>query len=140
MGESGFRHVGVVVADIDAARERLTELLGIEWGPVKTVDLDARDGDGNAVVVHLRICLSVAEPGFELIEEAEGTPWVRNEHSNLHHISFFSSDVAAHSDELAALGCPLEIAINGPGEGAPLVAAYHTGEPLGIRIERSAIP
>ena len=40
-------HVGIVVADLRAARVRLTEQLGVRWGPVMHLDAaDYRDGRG----------------------------------------------------------------------------------------------
>lgn len=137
MTECRFRHVGVVVDDLDAARARLSALLHIDWDPVKEIEVGTRDADGNEEVVVLRICLSTAEPGFELIEEAPGTPWVCNGHSNLHHVSFTSSDVGADSEALAGAGCPLEIAIGAPTTSVP-IAVYHR-DPMGVRIERSAV-
>lgn len=138
MTECRFRHVGVVVTDLEAARARLSELLGIDWDPVKEIEVSTVDAHGNEAVVALRICLSSEEPGFELIEEAPGTPWVRNEFSNLHHVSFTSADVAGDSEGLEAAGCPLEIAIRTPTTPSVRIAAYHR-DPIGVRIERSAV-
>ena len=63
-------HVGMVVADLAAARLRLADLLGVVWGPVLHLDaVDYRDGAGADVVLPSTICYSVDHPSLELIEE-----------------------------------------------------------------------
>jgi catechol 2,3-dioxygenase-like lactoylglutathione lyase family enzyme len=115
VSERSFSHVGVVVPDLEEARIRFGELLGLEWGPVREISFEARDGHGERLSVALRICLSMLEPGFELIEEAPGTPWVRKVDSNLHHIAFSSGDLATDSDRMLASSCPLQITMGGEG-------------------------
>ena len=126
-------HVGIVVPDLDAARAHFTELLGVEWGPVVENDIEIRDGEGNDLVVPNRICYSTQPPYLELIAEVPGTPWVCNEHSNLHHIGFFSDALVADSEHLGALACPLEL-LDGHGDAPPSTFTYHR-DPLGVRIE-----
>lgn len=129
----GYYHVGIVVPDLDAAQARFTELVGTEWGPVLETQLPVRLGDGTEIVVPNKICYSTAHPYLELIEEAPGTPWVCNEHSNLHHIGFFSEAFAADTARLSAAACPLEM-MDGHGDGPPTTFTYHR-DPLGVRIE-----
>jgi catechol 2,3-dioxygenase-like lactoylglutathione lyase family enzyme len=133
MSLSELYHVGIVVPDLDAARAHFTELLGVEWGPVAENEIAIRDGDGNDLVVPNRICYSTQPPHLELITEVPGTPWVCNEHSNLHHIGFFSDALVADSDHLSAAACPLEL-LDGHGDAAPSQFTYHR-DPLGVRIE-----
>jgi hypothetical protein len=121
------------VPDLEAGRDRLTELLGIDWNPVREFNVHVRDGGGNDMFVAARVCLSKEEPGFELIQEVAGTPWVCNEHSNLHHLAFSSKAVAADSNRLGALDCPFELMNHHP-DGTPFAAAYHR-DLLGLRIE-----
>jgi hypothetical protein len=126
-------HVGVVVPDLELGRARLTELLGVEWGPIVANDIEVRDGDGNDLVVPNRICYSTQPPYFELIQEVPGTPWVCSEHSNIHHVGFFSETLAVDADALSAAACPLEL-IDGHGGAPPAAFTYHR-DPLGVRIE-----
>lgn len=130
--ESYF-HVGIVVADLDVARAHFTDLLGTEWGPIMETELPIRTGDGDAAVVPNRICYSTAPPYLELIQEVPGTPWVCNEHSNLHHLGFFVGVLGGEADRLVGAGCPLEI-MGGQGEGPPESFTYHR-DPLGVRVE-----
>ncbi|MBV8949258.1 MAG: VOC family protein [Actinobacteria bacterium] len=133
MSLSELFHVGIVVPDLEAARTRFTELLGVQWGPILANDIPVRDGDGHDLVVPNRISYSTAPPYLELIQEVAGTPWVCNEHSNLHHIGYFSDAFAGDARGLRAAGCPLELC-DGHGEGAPAAFTYHR-DPLGVRLE-----
>ena len=131
MSLSEMFHVGVVVPEIEAARARLTDLLDITWGPiVDTPALEVRDGSGRDLVVPNRLCYSTAPPYIELVQEQPGTTWVCNPYSNIHHIGFFSSAVAADSGGLTRVQCPLELA----GRGEPPGFAYHRDR-LGVRLE-----
>jgi hypothetical protein len=128
-------HVGIIVADLAAARVRLAELLGVRWGPVMHLDENAyRDGAGVDLTLPTTICYSSGQPAIELIEERPGTVWVRNEHSNLHHIGFWSGALAGDSDDLAAAGCPLQLC-GREGSRAPTTFAYHRDADLGVRVE-----
>lgn len=126
-------HVGIVVPDLEAAQTRLTELLGAEWGPIVETEIHVRDGDGDERRVPNRMCYSTAPPHLELIQEVPGTPWVCNEHSNLHHIGFFAGTLADESGRLQSAACPLELT-DGEGDGPPSMWAYHR-DPLGVRVE-----
>ncbi len=127
-------HVGIVVADIASARATMTEQLGVSWGPVMHFDsVDYRDGDGRDVALPTTMCYSVDAPHLELIEEVPGSLWVRNEHSNLHHIGFWSDDLAVDGAELAGAGCPLQLC-GRSGDQAPVSFAYHRND-LGVRVE-----
>jgi catechol 2,3-dioxygenase-like lactoylglutathione lyase family enzyme len=127
-------HVGIVVPDVPTARAQFAELLGITWGP--TLHLEAteyRDATGADVVAPTTFCYSIEEPRIELLEEVPGSVWVRNEHSNLHHIGFWSDDLPAESARLTGGGCPLQFC-GRAGADAPVSFAYHRNE-LGVRIE-----
>jgi hypothetical protein len=126
-------HVGIVVPDIESACVRLTSLLGTEWGPIVESDTQTRNGAGEDQVISLRLCYSTSAPHLELVEEREGTPWVCNEFSNLHHIGFFSDALVGDSQLLTSTACPLEIC-GREGGMSPHTFAYHR-DPLGVRIE-----
>jgi len=127
-------HVGIVVPDIAAAQAELTEAIGVMWGPVLRLDAtDYRDGSGRDLVLPTAMCYSVEQPCLELIEELPGSVWVRNEHSNLHHIGFWSDDLTGDSTALNGAGCPLQLC-GRSGDHAPVSFAYHRND-LGVRIE-----
>ena len=134
MARSELFHVGIVVPDIEAATRRFTELLGTEWGPVVEMPNTFRWANGDDVTLpNFKMCYSRSGPHLELIEEEPGSPWVCNEHSNLHHIGFYSDTVVPSSEKLTSLRCPLEITGHDPESDAN-IWWYHR-DPLGVRIE-----
>jgi hypothetical protein len=123
-------HVGVVVPDLEEGRARLTELVGVEWGPIHVARVPA--GPDSDEHVSLRICFSTDSPGVELLEAVPGTVWTCNELSNLHHISFFVENLLDESRRLDRAQCPLEYLISAGDADATL--AYHR-DGLGVRVE-----
>jgi len=132
---SSHYHVGIVVNGIEAARARLASMLGVTWGPVMHLDaVDYRDGAGKDLVLPTTMCYSVGEPCLELIEELPGSVWVRNEHSNLHHIGYWCDELRADSAALSGSRCPLQLC-GRAGADVPVSFAYHREDDLGVRIE-----
>jgi catechol 2,3-dioxygenase-like lactoylglutathione lyase family enzyme len=127
-----FSHVGIVVPNLEEAREELTRLLGLEWHAIRENDVPIRRDDGREQIVHFRVSFSTQAPHFELIEEVPGTVWVRNEHSNIHHVAFAASSLEEESHRLATAQCPLEV--TRVGDQVPDTFAYHRGA-LGVRVE-----
>jgi hypothetical protein len=127
-------HVGIVVPEIVAARAQFSEQLGMTWGPVLGLaQVEYRDHAGRDLLLPTKFCYSVEEPRIELVEEVAGSVWVCNEHSNLHHIGFWSDNLPADSTRLAGIGCPLQLC-GRAGDDAPVSFAYHRNE-FGVRIE-----
>jgi len=127
-------HVGIVVPDVEAAMVHFTDLLGVVWGPVVEVDaFDVRDGDGNDLTLPNKLCYSTVAPYLELVEELPGSVWVCNEHSNIHHIGFWTDALTSDSDAFGASQCPLQLC-GREGVEAPVQFAYHR-DPLGVRFE-----
>jgi catechol 2,3-dioxygenase-like lactoylglutathione lyase family enzyme len=127
-------HVGIVVSDLEAAKIHLTELLGITWGNNMDIEVNAaRDRDGNDVEVPFFLCYSREAPHIELIQEVPGTVWECNEHSNLHHIGFWSDSLVDDVTSFVAARCPLQLS-GRDGDNAPVQSAYHR-DPLGFTVE-----
>lgn len=134
MHRSELFHVGIVVADLEAARDRLGRLLDVDWGAVVSLDaIDVQDGNGRSLTVPNRLCYSTQPPYLELIEEVPGSVWTLSEDSNIHHIGFFTPDLAAESAGLGSAGCPL-LLCGRSGSAAPTTFAYHR-DPLGVIVE-----
>jgi Glyoxalase/Bleomycin resistance protein/Dioxygenase superfamily len=134
VSRSELFHVGIVVPDIQVAAAHFAELLGISWGPIIEMDNPYATAAGEEVTLtNYKLCYSTSGPHLELIEEYPGSPWVCNEHSNLHHIGFFSDSLEASSGKLAAAHCPLEILCRDPESNT--IAWWYHRDPLGVRIE-----
>jgi hypothetical protein len=80
----------------------------------------------------LRICYSTAQPYIELIQEIPGTIWECNEHSNIHHVGFWSDAVGNDGDRWQTTRCPLAL---GAWEDGEIGVAYHHDDVLGVRLE-----
>lgn len=131
---SELYHVCIVVPALEAARAHLTELLGVQWGPSMTFEFGYIEADGTAATVpNFSLCYSLAAPFLELVEERPGTPWVCNDHSNVHHLGFFVDGMDSGSEHLEATACPLGAHQRDPQTGA-LSWAYHRDR-LGFQIE-----
>ena len=127
-------HVGIIVPDVRAARQQLSDLLGVTWGPVVQLDeVSYRDPSGADLLLPTTMCYSTGDPCLELIQEVPGTVWERNEHSNLHHIGVWTDALPADSATYSELRCPLQLCGH-DGDTAPIQFAYHR-DPLGVRIE-----
>jgi hypothetical protein len=128
-------HVGIVVPDVVAARVRLSEQLGLTWGPILRLDQVAyRDASSADLTLPTALCYSVDQPCLELIEAMPGTVWELNEHSNLHHVGIWSDDLVGDSSGLSGAGCPLQLCGRDRND-APVSFAYHRDDDLGVRFE-----
>lgn len=135
MKRSKMWHVGVIVPNLEEAQARLSSALGLEFGPISETTIEICDSEGRYREVTHRICFTLEPPYMELITEIPGTPWVCNEYSNLHHISFYTDDVPSGSQSLSTAGCPFEQADRWQVETPDLGFAYHRDAALGLRIE-----
>jgi len=126
---SSFFHVGMVVPRLEEALDHLGATLGLVWTPVVETDVPV----GNSAVP-LRFVYSAEPPHLEVIEEAPGSVWVCNPHSNLHHIGFWADGLEGERDRLVASGCPLEIAGIAPEPDRTALYTYHA-DPLQLRVE-----
>jgi hypothetical protein len=129
-----YYHVGIVVPDVAVAQIELSRQLGVTWGPVLHLDaVEYRNGSGHDIVLPTTMCYSVDDPHLELIQEVPGSVWVCNEHSNLHHIGYWSEDLTADSVGLVGSACPMQLC-GRSGDSAPVSFAYHRND-SGVRIE-----
>lgn len=124
-------HVGVVVDDLDGALADLADLFGYEWCEQIAVPTEVRLPEGD-LTIDLRFTYSRTTPRLEVIQTVPGTLWSPAAGSGVHHIGYWSDDVAADSARLAARGHPAEATGIRP-DGTPHWA-YHRG-PDGPRIE-----
>ena len=124
-------HVGIVVDDLDAALAELTELFGYQWCPQMAVRTPVLLATGETEL-DLRFTYSATTPRVEVIQSRPGTLWVPVSGSYIHHLGYWSDDVAADAVQLAERGHVAEATGVRP-DGTP-VWAYHKS-PSGPRIE-----
>ena len=124
-------HAGIVVEDLDATLDDLSELFGYEWCPEINIQTPVLLPTGEATL-DLRFTYSATVPRLELIQSIPGTLWVPAPMSGVHHLGYWSDDVASDGALLTARGYAVEATGVRP-DGTP-VWAYHRS-PDGPRIE-----
>jgi hypothetical protein len=129
-GDDQF-HVGIVVDDLDAALAELSELFDYEWCPQMAVATPVRLPAGD-IVLDLCFAYSATMPRVEVIRSVPGTPWVAAAGSGIHHVGYWSDDLAGDAARLVARGYEEEATGVRP-DGAP-VWSYHRSA-RGPRIE-----
>ena len=124
MKSSDQFQVGIVVDDITTAAAELTALFGYQWceelGAPARVTLP--DGDR---VLDLRSTYSMSVPRLELVRRVPGTLWEAAADSGVHHLGYWSDDVAADSAELARHGHAVE-ALGKRPDGTPYWAFHRS--------------
>jgi catechol 2,3-dioxygenase-like lactoylglutathione lyase family enzyme len=122
----GWYHTGIVVADLDAALDRLTKQAGYQFCDPMELEFPVRTPAGESMVT-LRFTYS-RPPGaqVEVIQQVPGTVYMPEPGSGLHHLGYWVDDVDEASSALEAAGAPLEAA--GPGPDGKLMWAYHRPE------------
>jgi hypothetical protein len=124
-------HVGIVAEDFEATLAELSSSFGYQWlgeiGGPTPVRLSAGDA-----VLSLRCVYSRTSPRVEIVRRIPGTLWEPAVGSGIHHIGYWSDDVAADSAELERHGYVAEAVRNGPDDGAPF-AFYRSAR--GFRVE-----
>jgi hypothetical protein len=130
MRAEGLFHVGVVSDDVDATREQLTAALGYEWGPTvggpTVVALPAGEKALDFVCSY-----SITQPRIEVVGTIPGTFW-EPVASGVHHMGYWSDDVAADTAALERLGYVVE-ATRTSADGEPFFAFLRRDN--GIRME-----
>lgn len=127
-----FYHTGIVVPDLDAAMARLSALAGYRWIKPLSYTLPFRTTAGIQELTST-IVYSVQSPYIELLQEVPGTPWTAAPGNAVHHLGYFTDDLAGTAQELERNGCTFEM--NGAVTGSePAMFAYYL-DPAGVRIE-----
>jgi hypothetical protein len=127
MSEPAVTHpyfqVGVLVEDIEAAREELGTALGLEWSDIVVRE----NGDWT-----IRVCFAKQGPPYlELIEGPPGSPWEATHGSRIDHIGYWADDLGESKQRLDDAGIAMEH--DGSTHGG--VFTYQRGRKSGLRIE-----
>jgi hypothetical protein len=114
-------HVGIVVDDLQAALVELTDLFGYEWCSLLSVETPVVLADEERML-GLTFAYSKSTPRIEVIQSIPGTLWIPAATSGVHHLGYWSDDVAADAERLMERGFAREA--TGIRAGEP-VWAYH---------------
>ncbi|SEP04903.1 VOC family protein [Trujillonella endophytica] len=119
-------HVGIVTDDLDGVRDEMSELLGYEW----TQEVTARTAVcllGVDTALDLRLVYSRTTPRVELVASLPGNPvWTPAGGSGVHHLGYWSDDLAADRAELEERGFVAEAL--GQEPGGPAMWGYFARE------------
>lgn len=123
-------HIGIVAADFDATVATLTSVFGYEWGAETGGPVSVTLPSGDAVL-DMRCVFSTTVPRLEIVRSIPDTLWEPAAGVGVHHLGFWSDDVAADTAELQRHGYTIEATRT--VSGAPFFA-FLTGA-TGFRIE-----
>jgi len=116
-------HTGIVVDDLEAAKEELGRSLGLTWRD-GGADVRLTDADG-VRTVHTAYVLSIEGPHHvELVQAIEGTLWTALAPGHAHHVGYWVDDVPAAAAELVRLGSE-QVASIAIKDGRPPMCTYH---------------
>jgi catechol 2,3-dioxygenase-like lactoylglutathione lyase family enzyme len=127
-------HTGIVVDDLDAAKEEFGRLLGVTWleggGKVRMV---TAVGESRVVT---KYAVSAEGPHHvELVQSVPGTLYEANGSNRAHHVGYWVDDVQAVSAALARNGLPKVVLISIGRDDRPPISAYHeAGDGLYIEL------
>jgi Glyoxalase/Bleomycin resistance protein/Dioxygenase superfamily len=127
MGEHPLRHAdlwhtGIVVDDLDAAKEELGAQLGLTWFEGGG-EVQLRTDDG-VRTVRTGYALSREGPHHvELCRSVEGTFWTATSPGHAHHLGYWTADVVTASASLSQRGMPLVGTVG--LRDSPPICAYH---------------
>ena len=128
-------HVGIRVADLEAAQRKLTGSMGVAWTSPATLPMKAWVPGEGYRKWDLTISFSVEGPvHIELLHGSPGSYWDTSiGGAGLHHLGVWVDDVARANEELLQQGWVVELA------GRPPVEGYggftYTRSPAGILVE-----
>jgi glyoxalase/bleomycin resistance protein/dioxygenase superfamily protein len=127
-----FYHTGIVVPDLDAAMSRLSALAGYRWIKPLTYTLPFRTATGTRELTST-IVYSLQSPHVELLQEVPGSPWTAAPGNSVHHLGYFSDNLAESARVLEDNGFAFEMTAAVGGSDLALFAYYI--DPFGTRIE-----
>lgn len=127
-----FYHTGIIVPDLDAAMARLTALAGYRWITPVSYTLPFRTTSGSQEVTSTFV-YSLQAPHVELIKEVPGTAWAAAPGNAIHHLGYWTDDLAESAKRLEDNGFAFEATADTDGLNLALFAYYV--DAAGTRIE-----
>jgi hypothetical protein len=120
----GFYHWGIVAVDFEATCDELAAVCGLTWAKPMRRQFAVRQLDGVAEV-DFRLTYSIeGPPHYEVLEASPGSVWDPSVAGGVHHLGFWSEDMAADAARLIAAGYPCGATADTPG-GQPVGFSYH---------------
>ena len=129
-------HTGIVVPDLDAAMACLTALTGYRWITPLSYTLPFRTAAGSRELTST-IVYSVQGPHLELVQEVPGSPWTAAPGNSVHHLSYFTDNLAETGRMLERNGFTFEMTadVAQPSAESDLALFAYYVDAFGTRIE-----
>ncbi len=127
-----FYHTGIVVSDLDAAMARLSALAGYRWITPMSYTLAFRTATGTHELTSTFV-YSLQAPHVELIQEVPGSPWTAAPGNAIHHLGYFTDDLAETARTLEDNGFTFEATADTSPPDLALFAYFV--DTVGTRIE-----
>ncbi len=130
-------HVGVRVADIDAAMAELGSSMGVTWAEQRENPTQALWTPANGLQqLHLKYTYSAQGPQhIELLEGPPGSFWDGREDAGAHHVGLWVDSVVDETDRLVAAGWTHVGAQHDPGDGKGYGVFSYIQPPSGLIVE-----
>jgi hypothetical protein len=127
-----FYHTGIIVPDLDAAMARLSALAGYRWITPLTYTLPFRTTTGTHELSSTFV-YSLESPHLELIKEVPASPWAAAPGNSIHHLGYFTDNLADTARILEDNGFTFEATADVSPPDLALFAYY--SDAFGTRIE-----
>jgi catechol 2,3-dioxygenase-like lactoylglutathione lyase family enzyme len=100
-----FWHIAVLVRDLEAAIEKFSRVLNIEFREPTVAETPGMYEDGEVKTTSLRLAFSIdGPPYYELIESAGTGMFGNDQPEGVHHIGVWNPDNSAEMERLRELG------------------------------------
>lgn len=127
-----FYHTGIIVPDLEAAVARLSAVAGYQWITPLTYTLPFRTANGTRELTSTFV-YSIQSPHLELITEVPDSPWTAAPGNSVHHLGYFTDNLADTARMLEANGFTFEATAGVSPPDLALFAYYI--DAFGTRIE-----
>ena len=127
-----FYHTGIIVPDLEAAMARLSALAGYRWIIPLTYTLPFRTTTGTHELSSTFV-YSLESPHLELIKEVPASPWAAAPGNSIHHLGYFTDNLADTARMLENNGFTFEATADVSPPDLALFAYYI--DAFGTRIE-----
>jgi hypothetical protein len=127
-----FYHTGIIVPDLHAAMTRLSAMAGYRWINPLSYTLPFRTTAGTHDFTSTFV-YSLQPPHVELIQEVPGSPWIAAPGNAIHHLGYFTDDLAETARSLEDNGFTFEATADTSPPDLALFAYYV--DAFGTRIE-----
>jgi hypothetical protein len=113
-------HVGMLVADLDAAMDEIGRSAGVTWASPRDWPMDVWVPERGYITMDIALTFSREAQGavrLELIQGSPGTPVDPAQGTGPHHLGYFVDDPARETERLLAGGGELVMAAAAPEDG-----------------------